>query len=539
MKKLYLIFLVLTAQFSISQTQNWEWVTGIQASFGNPHNVLSLDGQGNLYTFASFMSDVITDDYQFPITNPNNGRDSYFVKYNADGEWQWARHITSTGLNTLWDLEADAAGNVYIIGSYSNNLGIGGQQLNGLGTYVAKFDTDGNMLWIKTGSFTNPGCLALDNSGNIYFQASAMSFVFDGTTFTNVNTNSNNQYLAKLDTNGNIIWKKTYYGPDDYTKHNTAEQMRVDSEGNLFLTGRTNQSTITFDNTILNNNYSGAFFLAKFNVQGEIQWAISTGNNACSNSASDIVTDTDNNIYLFGNYCSTVDFGSTTLTVQPSGSRYFIAKYSPSGENLWVKTSSPGLFSNIQSGDIDANGNLVVGGSFFGTVDFGNDVTFTSSESEGAQFVVMYNANGEAQWGTTTGPININNGMDVKAFGNNTIYTGAHMQVPSLTYGDITYVRQGDNFYNITLGKLVYTPLAGISKKEFNKIEAYPNPVTDMLTIDTDENVMSIKIADCNGRTVSEQFNTKEIRFDNIQAGIYFLTIETPSGKEIKKIIKK
>ncbi|MXN91434.1 T9SS type A sorting domain-containing protein [Flavobacterium sp. Sd200] len=537
MKKLYTTLLCVVFTSLFAQNPHWEWVTGVEASYGNPDHVLSVDAQGNVYTLSTFTSDVINNDYQFYNTSPSSD-DSFFIKFNADGQFQWASQITGAGSNTLWRLEADADGNVYLLGSYTNGMTIAGQQYAGRGTFIAKFNTAGVMLWLKTASFSFPDSIKVDENGNIYFQVTSRNpFSFDGTSFTMVNQTSDNEYLAKLDTDGNVVWHKTYYGPDDYTRRSTLSQLQVDHQGNLLLTGRTN-TTMTFDNVMLNNTYSGAFYLVKINAEGNTQWGMLTGNSSCANSASDIAVDADDNIYLLGNYCGTVNFGSEQLTVSPSGSRYFISKYSPEGQNIWVKTSLPGNFNEIQSGDFDAQGNLIVGGTLFGTATFGADVTLTSSATEGTQFVVLYNAEGIAQWGITTGPVNTNNAIDVKAHGDNTIYTGAHMQIPSLTYGDINYVRQGNNLYNITLGKLVYGDVAGTPTINAKQISVYPNPVSKTLNIATAEAVKEIAVTDFNGRIVLSAANTNNINMEQLASGVYFATVTTNTGKSTHKIMK-
>ena len=539
MKKIYTVLLCVVSASLFAQNPHWEWISGVETAYSNPDHVLSVDAQGNVYTLSTFTADIINDNYQFYNANPD-ANDSFFTKFNAAGQFQWAVHITGAGGNSLWDMEADADGNVYLLGSHTNGMEIAGQQYSGLGTFIAKFDTTGAMLWLKTASFSFPNSLKVDENGNIYFQVTSRNaFSFDGTAFTMVNQASDNQYLAKLDTNGNVIWHKTYYGTDDYRYYNSLQQLQVDHLGNLLLTGTTNQSTITFDNITLNNTYSGAFYFVKINAEGATQWGTLTGNNACSNSASDIAVDADNNIYLMGNYCGTVNFGSTQLTVSPSGSRYFISKYSPSGENIWVKSSLSGPVSEVQSGDFDAQGNLIIGGTIFGTATFGANVTLTSSETEGAQFVVLYNAEGNAQWGITTGPININNAIDVKAYGDHTIYTGAHMSSPSLAYGNINYIKQGDNFGNITLGKLVYDDVAGTPTVNAKQVIVYPNPVSKTLNITTTEAVKEIAITDFNGRIVLSTANTNSINMELLASGIYFATVTTDRGKSTHKIVKE
>lgn len=67
-----------------------------------------------------------------------------------------------------------------------------------------------------------------------------------------------------------------------------------------------------------------------------------------------------------------------------------------------------------------------------------------------------------------------------------------------------------------------------------------PNPVTDFLTIQTNETIQSVSISDVNGRLVLQSnspLNT--INVGDLKNGLFFATIATNTGIVTKKIIKK
>ena len=534
MKKIYSLLFIITTTAVFAQNPHWEWLTGIESAFANPQQDMVTDALGNMYTCAIFTKDIITDDYEIHNTNPQTN-DSFFAKLNSQGQVLWTKKLGGAGSDNIGGFDADAAGNVYITLTYTNGITVGDQTFTGLGTLFAKYDTNGNLVWVRSGTFTFMNSLRVDSAGNIYaagtFQGGA--FTYDQTTLTY--SGSVPSFIVKLNNNGNLVWSGIIGGPQNNSKYNDVKDIEIDSLGNVYVGGTYNGGNITFGSLTLNSVDSGNFFLVKYNSEGVAQWAKTSGNSACANAIWDMTLDNAGNIYLAGNFCSTVNFNDTTLT-SGTGSRFFIAKYDTSGTLAWIKSSIPGPFNIVHSADFDADGNLVIGGTFNGGVSFGNNVSLTSASS--AQYVAFYNADGFAQWAVATGEIDINNTVCVKAMGNHTIYTAGHIIIPSLTFGDMTYTKTGQNTYNIWLGKLVYEDVAETQQFSKTAVAVYPNPVNDVLTVQSENSVQNISVTDCNGRTVAVASNSKTINTSQLSKGIYFASVTTATGKSVHKIVK-
>jgi hypothetical protein len=107
--------------------------------------------------------------------------------------------------------------------------------------------------------------------------------------------------------------------------------------------------------------------------------------------------DTNGNVIVTGLFQGTVDFGGGPLT---SAGSYdiFVAKYSSSGAYLWAKrlgATNPDYGNGVT---IDSNGDVIVTGAFYGTVDFGAGPI--TSISYGT-FVAKYTASGGYVWADT------------------------------------------------------------------------------------------------------------------------------------------
>ena len=71
-------------------------------------------------------------------------------------------------------------------------------------------------------------------------------------------------------------------------------------------------------------------------------------------------------------------------------------------------------------------------------------------------------------------------------------------------------------------------------------ISVYPNPASDLLNINSNNQILSIKILNYTGQIVAENiFNSKEviINTSTFNSGIYFIQIETEKGISTKKVV--
>ncbi|MEE4258891.1 MAG: M14 family zinc carboxypeptidase [Bacteroidales bacterium] len=82
----------------------------------------------------------------------------------------------------------------------------------------------------------------------------------------------------------------------------------------------------------------------------------------------------------------------------------------------------------------------------------------------------------------------------------------------------------------------------GISDSNDPKIRLYPNPVSDLLRIETDFEIEFINVSDASGRKfISENANSKNVSIDlsSLQSGIYIVHAVGKDASAISKIIKR
>lgn len=77
-------------------------------------------------------------------------------------------------------------------------------------------------------------------------------------------------------------------------------------------------------------------------------------------------------------------------------------------------------------------------------------------------------------------------------------------------------------------------------RAKMKNIEIYPNPVSDLITIKTDQKVENISVCDISGKNSNVTIlRDNKVDVKSLPAGSYLITIETKEGKTTKKFIKK
>ena len=177
----------------------------------------------------------------------------------------------------------------------------------------------------------------------------------------------------------------------------------VDSSDNIYITG-TSSGTNVFGASVTSGTTED-IFVVKLNSSGVVQWVYTAGGTGRDRGRK-IALDSSGNIYVVGYYQNTVDFGGGNVTSNGSFDA-FILKLNSSGTFQWVK-SYGGSTGNDLGRDVvvDSNDNVIMLGTFRGTVNFDNGdggsvVNHTSNDYD--VFLIRLNSSGIWQrvWVTT------------------------------------------------------------------------------------------------------------------------------------------
>ncbi|MFZ2446022.1 MAG: SBBP repeat-containing protein [Syntrophobacteraceae bacterium] len=266
---------------------------GFQSATG-----IALDSEGSFY-----VTGVV------PGAGGTTMTDYMTVKFNADGDQQWAKPYNGPGNGADYPtaIAVDQYNSRIYVTGYSQGLTSGNDYA------TLQYDALGNQKWVRR--YNGPGnlsdqanALAIDGSGNIYV------------TGQSVGTNSSYDYATiKYDINGALIGGvKRYNGPGN--NYDVATAIGVDNNNNVYVTGYSFGSGTLYD-----------FATIKYDAAGNQSW-VSRYNGSANgyDLATALAVDkSDGSVYVTG-----------SSRVTPTDFDYITVKYGTNGTQSWVKSYS-------------------------------------------------------------------------------------------------------------------------------------------------------------------------------------------------------
>jgi len=325
---------------------------------------------------------------------------------------KWGVQTYSNFSNEALDVEIDAAGNSYITGyvtgqtEFSITTQVTAAPGNG-DIYVAKYNSNGNLLWMKQfgGNFMDRAYdLAIGPDQNVVITGIFSGSVAFGTTTLQSAQDSKDIFLLKLNSSGNVIWARKEGG----NLSENAYGVTVDNQNNVILTGQfegtTSIANQSFTSIIdpFTNLPSFDLFISKYDSNGNPIW-VKAGLAEKEDRGLAVAVDAQDNIFLSGQYSDTLQFAG--MTINNNGLNVgFVTKLSPTGQVQF--------FNNLRAGscvpyDLEVNGNnqVVVIGDFLGNMNYFHNSTQTAITNAYSKriFVLQIQNNGQYQWSYTLG----------------------------------------------------------------------------------------------------------------------------------------
>jgi gliding motility-associated-like protein len=409
-----------------SNTGNFIW--GFSLGQGDIDDILALaiDKLGNVFIGGIFRDTVDFNPLPSATANlysrdsfalgKNFGGDGFLAKYSPAGAYQWA--FTIGGIfdcEGVTSLATDTSGNIFVGGQFkdtcdfdpSPGVAMLNGYVNGVG-FIAKYSGSGAYQWAwnfgKSGMDATDSYIkdiAIDAQGDIYLagflQAGSVSD-FDPSPNNTVNITSNGGYdalLAKYTSSGSFVFAQNIGGPDNEIFNGIC----LDSVGDIYVTGYTEDSTIDFDPTtgLAQNTLSQAnvenITVAKYSNSGEYVWGKLVGGGG-SDIGSDICF-SGCNIYCIGSFGDVIDLnpGGTAAVIKNKGSDdIYWAAYDLSGNYISSFTVGSGQ-SDKGTGMTSWDSDFYITGGFSGTgIDFDPNLSKLIKSSNGYSdaYVVRY-----------------------------------------------------------------------------------------------------------------------------------------------------
>ncbi len=314
---------------------------------------VDIDPAGRVYVAASYDNDSTAPvSFGSQSLSQLGHYDQLYMKLEADFEVVWVRGAGKNGWGAVgYGIAVDSQGDVVVCGSthgsatfYDHNgtiLGVSPEAGGSNDAAVAKFDTDGNFLWLVgvTGPNTNVYDCDVDQNDNIYVAGGQESTSYFGhipgqsppTAVTVTSRGGADAYIAKLDSTGVAIWANNTgsAGTDSFFK------LRLDDQHGVIGTGYLHGSAAPAD-------FDGQN-LAQFGDTQDIlfaHWALD-GTPLWADSAGSVDKDWayeaafhNNTVFLTGAFQNSVQFGLHTLASAGSFDTWVVAAELASADTL-------------------------------------------------------------------------------------------------------------------------------------------------------------------------------------------------------------
>ena len=560
MGKCFLFILLTLFSFkSYTQTQTCEWERcgiGNYAS-GNGGKKIKVGTSGNIFVFGEFADDSVSFG---PFTIHKDGfgatggiRNSFVVKYDQSGNVIFAKSLCAGSISALgFDIDVDE--NFYVTGRFSSDsVRFGSTIVHNIGCqychkmFLAKFDSSGNSLWVKSNSCTGvfySRNVSTDGAGNVYctaFCTGADSVTFDSVTI-NINENNTNVILAKFDTDGNPIWIKVATGDGD----NQVMDVAADLFGNVFITGRFTSADFIFDSIIIHNNHPPGWwtdiFIAKYDSSGNVIWAKSEGGQSQNGDGGWSVTcGNSREVYLAGYYSPNTTFDTLVL----DGYGTFLAAFATNGKLNWLKTIHGNNTCLPYGICTDVSGNIYITGYFNADSILLDSITIYNTPSAFANppnsaYLAKYDRHGNIEWAKNGSSESTGIGVCSDNFGN--IFLTGSFSFDTLIF-DSQILTVGNNFPTTFTTKFANT--TGIEEKATNKnFILFPNPANFEFTITSTSQPQNtqLEIYSLLGkklRSVELHKKNETINIESFPSGIYIIKVSNENVRLVQKLVKR
>ena len=325
----------------------------------------------------------------------NNGKNDILVaKFDPAGNPLWSHGFGDAADQRLEGVAMDGAGNVIATGFFAGTVDFGGVPLVNVGTwdvFVAKFDSAGKHLWSK-----QFGDKSTQVSADVATDADGNVLIvgqLSGTTSFggDMLVATANVFVAKLDPMGAHLWSHRY---GDAQGDQYAQHVATDGLGNVLVVGRY-IGLIDFGGPSLPVSSSYRLFVARLDKDGNHVWSKGFGAppGTLALDVAAMAADSAGNVVIVGSFEGSVDFGGGVL-MSAGVTDMFIAKFDPAGKLLWSKAYGDKQYQSAGAVAIDGAGRIVVTGTFTGAIDLGNGLLNTN----GGSFVVRLDSTGNQLW---------------------------------------------------------------------------------------------------------------------------------------------
>lgn len=204
------------------------------------------------------------------VTNGSGNNDYWLVKLDANGVIEWETTVGGASYEGATSIQEQSNGDYIVVGlTYSTNGDFANITQKGGGDLgFVRLNSNGVVQYVNLyGGSAQDGrqALTIEEADGIVIASRTLSSDQDVPN----NNGSNDYWVFKIDTTGNILWSKTYGG----SGNDQFMDIRKTLDGGYILNGYSNST----DGDIKNNKGGYDIWSIKLDVNGDLEWERSIG----------------------------------------------------------------------------------------------------------------------------------------------------------------------------------------------------------------------------------------------------------------------
>jgi hypothetical protein len=300
------------------------------------------------------------------------------LSVGADGSTIWTKHFDpNAGAGhhaVVRGVAVDKEGAVFAVGELAGHIDFGGGMLKSSGDskdiFVLKLDKEGKHVWSEIfGDAATQSALAVavDKEGSVYFTGVVTGTVdFGGGA---IKDTLGDLFVAKLDKEGTHQWSRTFGDGNAQMGWSIA----VTDTGKVVVAGDLVGMMDLGLVTLTSAGGTDAFVAQLDATTSDVLWAKRYGD-LRDQSAFGVAVDPAGDIAIAGAFRGVLDIGGAALSnADPTHvtGDLFVARLDGGGNPIWAQRFGDTLDQSAESVAVDGAGNVVVTGSFVGTLAFG------------------------------------------------------------------------------------------------------------------------------------------------------------------------
>ncbi len=269
------------------------------------------------------------------VTNSHGRGDSWIVKLNVNGKIEWEKSLGGSYTDYIFDLLQVGDGDFILVGQTESNNGDVFGNHGSYDNWIVKLNTNGEIQWQKCyGGKNDDLARGIVNTFDDGYMIAGYSNSIDGDLAYQRYSNDFDYWVIKIDTMGDIQWQKNFGG----SRTDWAFCIQTARNDSYIIVGNSNSN----DNDVFNSKGSNDYWVVKFNEKDNIQWQKCVGGSKYD--FAKCIRETKDFGYILAGYTLSND-------VDVSGNH--------GSADAWIVKLSPEPNITIQSDESDSNFSIV------------------------------------------------------------------------------------------------------------------------------------------------------------------------------------